>query len=119
MIASLRRPHPLKNGNVSFSPILPAPRGPVHRTGRNWSGGQDRCALARVAERAKIVLLAAPQGRAGRPTSRHARLAVNAATTLCSLMLDTLRDPDAPWRAESEHRTSRPGGGGERSFAGP
>ncbi|MFG1638594.1 abortive infection family protein [Pseudonocardia alni] len=29
---------------------------------------------------------------------RHARLAVNAATTWCELMLDTLADPDAPWR---------------------
>jgi hypothetical protein len=29
---------------------------------------------------------------------RHAHLAVNAATTWCQLMLDTLIDPDAPWR---------------------
>lgn len=35
---------------------------------------------------------------------RHARLAVNAATTWCELMLDTLADPEAPWR-----RTSEPG----------
>jgi hypothetical protein len=32
---------------------------------------------------------------------RHARLAVNAATTWCQLMLDTLADPDAPWRRTS------------------
>src|SRR5258708_13133317 len=105
MIASLRRPHPLKNGNVSFSPILPAPRGPVHRTGRNWSGGQDRCALARVAERAKIVLLAAPQGRAGRPTSRHARLAVNAATTFCSLIPHPPPHPTPPSPPARHHTT--------------
>ena len=30
--------------------------------------------------------------------SRHAHLAVNAALTWCQLMLDTLADPDAPWR---------------------
>lgn len=29
---------------------------------------------------------------------RHAHLAVNAATTWCQLMLETLDDPDAPWR---------------------
>lgn len=29
---------------------------------------------------------------------RHAHLAVNAAITWCQLMLDTLADPDAPWR---------------------
>lgn len=29
---------------------------------------------------------------------RHAHLAVNAATTWCQLMLDTLADPEAPWR---------------------
>lgn len=29
---------------------------------------------------------------------RHAQLAVNAATAWCQLMLDTLADPDAPWR---------------------
>ncbi|WP_231588376.1 abortive infection family protein [Mycobacterium nebraskense] len=29
---------------------------------------------------------------------RHAHLAVNAALTWCQLMLDTLADPDAPWR---------------------
>jgi hypothetical protein len=31
--------------------------------------------------------------------ARHAHLAVNAATTWCQLMLDTLADRDAPWRA--------------------
>lgn len=31
-------------------------------------------------------------------SERHAHLAVNAATTWCQLMLDTLADPDAPWR---------------------
>jgi abortive infection Abi-like protein len=30
--------------------------------------------------------------------SRHAHLAVNAALTWCELMLDTLADPEAPWR---------------------
>jgi len=30
--------------------------------------------------------------------SRHAHLAVNAALTWCHLMLDTLADPEAPWR---------------------
>jgi hypothetical protein len=30
--------------------------------------------------------------------SRHAHLAVNASLTWCQLMLDTLADPDAPWR---------------------
>ena len=29
---------------------------------------------------------------------RHAHLAVNAAFTWCQLMLDTLADPEAPWR---------------------
>jgi hypothetical protein len=31
---------------------------------------------------------------------RHARLAVNSAMTWCSLILDTLADPEAPWRTE-------------------
>ena len=31
---------------------------------------------------------------------RHARLAANAAITWCELMLDTLTDPNAPWRNE-------------------
>ena len=33
---------------------------------------------------------------------RHARLAVNAALTWCSLVLDTLADPEAPWRKEAD-----------------
>jgi hypothetical protein len=40
-------------------------------------------------------------GRASVPTwvqPRHARLASNAATTWCSLILETLGDPEAPWR---------------------
>jgi Abortive infection C-terminus len=32
---------------------------------------------------------------------RHAHLAVNTAMTWCSIMLDTLADPAAPWRRES------------------
>jgi hypothetical protein len=31
---------------------------------------------------------------------RHAHLAVNAAITWCRLMLDTLADPEAPWRKD-------------------
>jgi hypothetical protein len=31
---------------------------------------------------------------------RHAHLAVNASLTWCQLMLDTLADPDAPWRQQ-------------------
>ncbi|WP_397428904.1 abortive infection family protein [Pseudofrankia sp. BMG5.37] len=30
--------------------------------------------------------------------TRHAHLAVNAALTWCQLILDTLADPEAPWR---------------------
>ncbi|GAA4830195.1 abortive infection family protein [Kitasatospora terrestris] len=40
-------------------------------------------------------------GRLVAPTGlgpRHARLAVGTAATWCELMLDTLADPDAPWR---------------------
>lgn len=40
-------------------------------------------------------------GRATAPAglrTRHAHLAVNAAITWCQLLLDTLADPDAPWR---------------------
>jgi hypothetical protein len=40
-------------------------------------------------------------GREAVPTwvrPRHARLAAGAATTWCNLMLETLGDPDAPWR---------------------
>jgi hypothetical protein len=33
---------------------------------------------------------------------RHAHLAVNAALTWCSIMLDTLADPAAPWQRESD-----------------
>lgn len=33
--------------------------------------------------------------------ARHAHLAVNAALTWCQLMLDTLSDPEAPWRDPS------------------
>jgi hypothetical protein len=40
---------------------------------------------------------------------RHAHLAVNAATTWCQLMLDTLADVDAPWR----RTTDEPSAGGE------
>ena len=32
--------------------------------------------------------------------ARHAHLAVNAAFTWCQLMLDTLADPEAPWRKQ-------------------
>lgn len=31
---------------------------------------------------------------------RHVRLAANAATTWCQLILETLADPDAPWRRQ-------------------
>lgn len=54
---------------------------------------------------------------------RHARLAVNAVMTWCSIMLDTLTDPDAPWRADDEPSASpssvRPGlrGGSPRAVA--
>ncbi|MEV5567697.1 abortive infection family protein [Streptomyces sp. NPDC052196] len=40
-------------------------------------------------------------GRLAAPTGlgpRHARFAVGTASTWCELMLDTLADPDAPWR---------------------
>ena len=37
---------------------------------------------------------------------RHAGLAVNVAMTWCSVMLDTLADPEAPWRAEEESQGS-------------
>lgn len=33
---------------------------------------------------------------------RHAHLAVYAALTWCQLMLDTLADPEAPWRQRDE-----------------
>lgn len=32
--------------------------------------------------------------------ARHAHLAVNAASTRCQLMIDTLADPKAPWRIQ-------------------
>ena len=32
---------------------------------------------------------------------RHARLVVGAAQVWCQLMLETLADPDAPWRKEA------------------
>lgn len=46
-------------------------------------------------------------GRASIPSwvrPRHARLAAGAAVTWCNLMLETLADPDAPWRTESPSR---------------
>ncbi|MFF3671617.1 abortive infection family protein [Microtetraspora malaysiensis] len=42
-------------------------------------------------------------GRSSAPSGlalRHARLAVNAATTWCEMVLDTLADPRAPWRVD-------------------
>lgn len=33
---------------------------------------------------------------------RHARLAAGATTTWCNLMLETLADPDAQWRAQAD-----------------
>jgi hypothetical protein len=41
-----------------------------------------------------------PKGRRIGLRPRHARLAVNTAVTWCSLMLDTLTDPEAPWRTD-------------------
>ena len=55
-------------------------------------------------------------GRESVPTwvrPRHARLAVGAATTWCNLMLETLGDPDAPWRADGSDQS--PSGVGPRS----
>lgn len=37
---------------------------------------------------------------------RHARLAVNTAVTWCSLILDTLADPEAPWHSEQPDAAS-------------
>jgi len=37
---------------------------------------------------------------------RHAQLAVNAALTWCQLVLDTLADPNAPWRAAPNASTT-------------
>jgi hypothetical protein len=51
-------------------------------------------------------------GRLAAPTGlgpRHARFAVNTAATWCELMLDTLVDPDAPWRRANAAAT--PAGG--------
>jgi hypothetical protein len=39
---------------------------------------------------------------------RHAHLAVNAAFTWCHLMLDTLADPEAPWRNQRSERRPAP-----------
>ncbi|WP_442884952.1 abortive infection family protein [Arthrobacter sp. Soc17.1.1.1] len=39
-----------------------------------------------------------PAGARTGLSERHAHLAVNAAVTWCQLMLDTLKDPAAPWR---------------------
>lgn len=41
-----------------------------------------------------------PKGERVGLRPRHAQLAVNAAVTWCSVMLDTLADPEAPWRGE-------------------
>jgi hypothetical protein len=41
-----------------------------------------------------------PKGERVGLRPRHARLAVNAAVTWCSVMLDTLADPEALWREE-------------------
>lgn len=42
-----------------------------------------------------------PAGKRVGLRPRHARLAVNAAVTWCSLVLDTLADPEAPWQTAS------------------
>lgn len=39
-----------------------------------------------------------PVTRPAGPRVRHARLTVNAATAWCQFMLDTLADPEAPWK---------------------
>ncbi|MFF0293717.1 abortive infection family protein [Kitasatospora sp. NPDC004614] len=54
-------------------------------------------------------------GQASAPTGlgvRHAHLAANAAITWCELMLDTLRDPAAPWRRTASRPPSQPGPAG-------
>lgn len=43
-----------------------------------------------------------PKGKRVGLQPRHAQLAVNAAVTWCSVMLDTLADDEAPWRAVAE-----------------
>lgn len=47
--------------------------------------------------------------------ARHARLAVHAAMTWCLLMLDTLHDPEAPWRTSDSDQAGAAGS----SPAGP
>lgn len=42
-----------------------------------------------------------PKGERVGLRPRHARLAVNAAMTWCSIMLDALADDEAPWRSDS------------------
>lgn len=48
--------------------------------------------------------------------AHHAHLAVNAAITWCQLMLDTLADPSAPWRA---HEANGPGATTPRTRTSP
>jgi len=43
-----------------------------------------------------------PKGERVGLRPRHAQLAVNAAVTWCGVMLDTLADPDAPWRSKEQ-----------------
>jgi hypothetical protein len=43
---------------------------------------------------------------------RHAHLAVNAAQAWCRLILDTLADPEAPWRRKSGPVSQATGGAG-------
>jgi len=45
---------------------------------------------------------------------RHARVAVNAATTWCQLVLDTLADQDAPWRGSPRREGGQRSGKGRR-----
>jgi hypothetical protein len=47
--------------------------------------------------------LKAPSGL----SPRHARLAVNAASTWCELLLETLADPNAPWRSADPDPSDR------------
>ncbi|MFJ4680696.1 abortive infection family protein [Kitasatospora sp. NPDC088783] len=54
-------------------------------------------------------------GQASAPAGlgvRHAHLAANAAITWCELMLDTLRDPAAPWRQTASAPPPQPGHAG-------
>ncbi|MFI8085295.1 abortive infection family protein [Kitasatospora sp. NPDC086009] len=51
-------------------------------------------------------------GQASAPAglgTRHAHLAADAALTWCELMLDTLRDPAAPWRKAASQSTTGAG----------